>query len=169
MPHKAVEPSLGFRPLLDDRDVPVFQRLEVHLLPGFTPSASRTAFGIVICPLAVTVAAAITASGVRNKFHCSLHNTAARHLHPRPTAPILSVPATAMAINGHRNKPIGPGGSTRRLHHLRPAQTERSHWGRNRIDKGVKGVFLLGEVPPLSVQKLIVANDNHKAPVALAA
>jgi hypothetical protein len=22
-----------------------------------------------------------------------------------------------MAINGHRNKPIGPGGSTRRLHH----------------------------------------------------
>jgi hypothetical protein len=23
----------------------------------------------------------------------------------------------AMAINGRRNKPIGPGGSTRRLHH----------------------------------------------------
>ena len=24
---------------------------------------------------------------------------------------------SAMAINGRRNKPIGPGGSTRRLHH----------------------------------------------------
>ena len=44
-----------------------------------------------------------------------------------------------------------------------------SQWGRNRIDKGVKGVFLLGEVPPLSVHNLIVANDNFKAPVALAA
>jgi len=46
----------------------------------------------------------------------------------------------AMAINGRRNKPFGPGGGTRRLH----------HWGRNRIDEGVKGVLLLGMVPPLS-------------------
>ena len=56
-----------------------------------------------------------------------------------------------MAINGHRNKPYGPGGSTRRLHHLR---------GRNRIDEGVKGVLLLGMVPPLSGHS-IVANDNY--------
>jgi len=39
--------------------------------------------------------------------------------------------------------------------------------GRNRIDEGVKGVLLLGMVPPLSGQ-FIVANDNY-APVALAA
>src|SRR5271155_2687930 len=63
----------------------------------------------------------------------------------------------AMAINGRRNKPFGPGGSTRRLHQR----------GRNRIDEGVKGVLLLGMVPPLSGQS-IVANDNY-APVALAA
>ena len=48
----------------------------------------------------------------------------------------------AMAINGRRNKPIGPGGGTRRLHQR----------GRNRIDEGVKGVLLLGMVPPLSGQ-----------------
>jgi len=29
-----------------------------------------------------------------------------------------------MAINGYRNKLIGPGGSTRRLHHLSPARSE---------------------------------------------
>jgi hypothetical protein len=39
--------------------------------------------------------------------------------------------------------------------------------GRNRIDEGVKGVLLLGMVPPLSGQS-IVANDNY-APVAQAA
>jgi hypothetical protein len=57
-----------------------------------------------------------------------------------------------MAINGHRNKPIGPGGSTRRLHQ-RP-QTDRTNdaasgfrRGRNRIDEGVKGELLLGMVP----------------------
>src|SRR4051795_9217756 len=64
----------------------------------------------------------------------------------------------AMAINGRRNKPIGPGGSTRRLHpcsllarlpfHLagsvRPkGRTGRLHRrGRNRIDEGVKDVLL---------------------------
>src|ERR1700676_1085691 len=63
----------------------------------------------------------------------------------------------AMAINGRRNKPFGPGGSTRRLHQR----------GRTRIDEGVKDVLLLGMVPPLS-DRLIVANDNY-APVALAA
>ena len=59
----------------------------------------------------------------------------------------------AMAINGRRNKPIGPGGSTRRLHQNPnlTAEVEDGLWrGRNRIDEGVKGVFLLGMVPPLS-------------------
>jgi len=83
-----------------------------------------------------------------------------------------------MAINGRRNKPIGPGGSTRRLHHQgavtrgqRSTQATADYWflkrGRNRIDEGVKGVLLLGMVPPLSDQS-IVANDNY-APVAQAA
>jgi|SRR3954447_12025775 hypothetical protein len=69
----------------------------------------------------------------------------------------------AMAINGRRNKPIGPGGSTRRLHpcsllarlpfHLagsvRPkGRTGRLHRrGRNRIDEGVKDVLLPEMVP----------------------
>jgi hypothetical protein len=39
--------------------------------------------------------------------------------------------------------------------------------GRNRIDEGVKGVLLLGMVPPISGH-FIVANDNY-APVAQAA
>ena len=63
----------------------------------------------------------------------------------------------AMAINGRRNKPFGPGGSTRRLHQLRGSLAgdriigRRSPLrGRNRIDEGVKGVLLLGMVPPLS-------------------
>ena len=71
----------------------------------------------------------------------------------------------AMAINGRRNKPFGPGGSTRRLHQS-PASTGLRR-GRNRIDEGVKGVLLLGMVPPLSGH-FIVANDNY-APVAQAA
>ena len=73
-----------------------------------------------------------------------------------------------MAINGRRNKPFGPGGSTRRLHpspvHDRRAGLRR---GRNRIDEGVKDELLLGMVPPLSGQ-IVVANDNY-APVAQAA
>ena len=56
----------------------------------------------------------------------------------------------AMAINGRRNKPIGPGGSTRRLHQSPASDGFRR--GRNRIDEGVKGVLLLGMVPPLSGQ-----------------
>ena len=71
-----------------------------------------------------------------------------------------------MAINGHRNKPYGPGGSTRRLHPS-PFETRGLRRGRNRIDEGVKGVLLLGMVPPLSGQS-IVANDNY-AEVRLAA
>jgi len=69
----------------------------------------------------------------------------------------------AMAINGRRNKPIGPGGSTRRLHpcsslarlpfqvagSVRPTgRTGELHRrGRNRIDEGVKDVLLPEMVP----------------------
>ena len=72
----------------------------------------------------------------------------------------------AMEINGRRNKPFGPGGGTRRLHPS-PSHEGGFRRGRNRIDEGVKGVFFLGMVPPLSGYA-IVANDNY-APVAQAA
>ena len=72
----------------------------------------------------------------------------------------------AMEINGRRNKPFGPGGSTRRLHPSPPFNGGFRR-GRNRIDEGVKGEFFLGMVPPLSGYA-IVANDNY-APVAQAA
>jgi hypothetical protein len=56
----------------------------------------------------------------------------------------------AMAINRRRNKPFGPGGSTRRLH---PSPVQAGfRRGRTRIDEGVKGALLLGMVPPLSGQ-----------------
>src|ERR1700716_193414 len=92
-----------------------------------------------------------------------------------PIAPLFSPPfapyiegagSPAMEINCRRNKPFGPGGSTRRLHPS-PPQKSGFRWGRNRIDEGVKGVFFLGMVPPLSGYA-IVANDNY-APVAQAA
>jgi len=76
-----------------------------------------------------------------------------------------------MAINSLRNKPLGPGGGTRRLHQdaeiydLKSADawgqslanrwwsTAAASWrGRNRIDEGVKVVLLPGMVPPLSGQ-----------------
>jgi hypothetical protein len=73
-----------------------------------------------------------------------------------------------MEINCRRNKPFGPGGSTRRLHQNPPKNETRGfRRGRNRIDEGVKDVFFLGMVPPISGHA-IVANDNY-APVALAA
>src|SRR6266513_2019989 len=72
----------------------------------------------------------------------------------------------AMEINCRRNKPFGPGGSTRRLHPS-PLLIGGFRRGRNRIDEGVKGELFLGIVPPLSGYA-IVANDNY-APVAQAA
>ena len=72
----------------------------------------------------------------------------------------------AMEINDRRNKPFGPGGSTRRLHPSPPLQ-DGFRRGRTRIDEGVKGEFFPGMVPPLSGYA-IVANDNY-APVAQAA
>ena len=75
----------------------------------------------------------------------------------------------AMEINDRRNKPFGPGGSTRRLHPSPPCPPLQDGFrrGRTRIDEGVKGEFFLGMVPPLSGYA-IVANDNY-APVAQAA
>ena len=103
------------------------------------------------------------------------------HPHPQPRKPASlssllvrayierAVPqGPAMAINGRRNKPFGPGGSTRRLHPcsslarlpsiaagsaLPTGRAGGLHRrGRNRIDEGVKDVLLPGMVPPLSGQ-----------------
>ena len=60
----------------------------------------------------------------------------------------------AMAINGRRNKPFGPGGSTRRLHpspHSKPGEHGLRR-GRTRIDEGVKGALLPEMVPALPGQ-----------------
>src|ERR1700722_17263909 len=74
----------------------------------------------------------------------------------------------AMEINCRRNKPFGPGGSTRRLHQSpSKSRQKRASAGGNRIDEGVKDVFFPGMVPPTSGHA-IVANDNY-APVAQAA
>ena len=66
-----------------------------------------------------------------------------------------------MAINIRRNKPFGPGGGTRRLHHY-------LLWGRNRIDEGVKDRFSPGMVSAVIGPIKIVANDNY-AEVPMAA
>ena len=79
---------------------------------------------------------------------------------------IIFVGQPTMTINTVRNNRYGPGGSARRLHHF--SSMEDQLWGRNRIDEGVKTVFLPGMVPPLS-GRLIVANDNYAEEVALAA
>ena len=70
----------------------------------------------------------------------------------------------AVAIN-HSDPGAVPGASTQGLASHLDGQGLRR--GRNRIDEGVKGVFFLGMVPPLSGYA-IVANDNY-APVAQAA
>ena len=77
-----------------------------------------------------------------------------------------------------RNKPIGPGGGTRRLHQYqvprfaagspqgsRKAQQE---WGRTRIDEGVKGFAFARHGSAVIGPSRIVANDNY-AEAALAA
>lgn len=69
-----------------------------------------------------------------------------------------------MAINGYRNKPIGPGGGTRRLHQI-STHAVGMLWGRNRIDEGVKGMLLPGMVPPYRTTS-IVANDNYAEALA---
>jgi hypothetical protein len=68
-----------------------------------------------------------------------------------------------VAIN-HSDPGAVPGASTKAQKVLLKNELWR---GRNRIDEGVKGVFFLGMVPPISGHA-IVANDNY-APVAQAA
>lgn len=64
-----------------------------------------------------------------------------------------------------RNKRIGPGGGTRRLHQ---DPSLEGPWGRNRIDGRVK-VFAFARLGTTVIgPQSIIANDNH-APVALAA
>ena len=93
---------------------------------------------------------------------------AARALSFRTFTPyIAGAGSPAMEINCRRNKPFGPGGSTRRLHPSPLLLEGGFRRGRTRIDEGVKGEFFLGIVPPLSGYA-IVANDNY-APVAQAA
>ncbi len=51
-------------------------------------------------------------------FTASLHQfVRVRLSKTRRTIYIKGAGSPAMAINGYRNKPIGPGGGTRRLHH----------------------------------------------------
>src|SRR5215213_3475899 len=100
-------------------------------------------------------------------------------------APILSLPAArpAMAINGRCNKPIGPGGSTRRLHRCSllarlpflkggVGPSERTDWkaapaGPKQDRRGRKG-RAFARYGTAVMDQSIVANDNY-APVAQAA
>src|SRR5882724_10740801 len=83
---------------------------------------------------------------------------------PPPETYIYVVGQPTMAINAMWNKRSGPGGSTRRLHQLRPPKRscakEGSHGGETGSTRVVKAWFLLGMVPPLSGQSLS-ANDNR--------
>jgi len=76
----------------------------------------------------------------------------------------------AMAINGLRNKPFGPGGSARRLHHQRPLSfTGRPLlMGAKQDRRGRKGCSFARYGTRRYRAKRIVANDNY-APVAQAA
>jgi len=79
-----------------------------------------------------------------------------------------------------RNKPIGPGGGTRRLHQMPVRYSQQwlgNHsqsrgagilWGRNRIDEGVKGFAFARHGTAVIGPIRIVANDNY-AEAALAA
>ena len=73
-----------------------------------------------------------------------------------------------VAIN-HSDPGAVPGASTKACQRksLPKIMSGGLRRGRNRIDEGVKGVFFLGMVPPISGHA-IVANDNY-APVAQAA
>ena len=64
-----------------------------------------------------------------------------------------------------RNKRIGPGGGTRRLHQI---SFIWGSWGRNRIDERLKGFALFRLSATVTGETCTIANDN-RAPVALAA
>src|SRR5215213_5529482 len=101
-----------------------------------------------------------------------------------PRAPILPLPAArpAMAINGRRNKPIGPGGSTRRLHRCNSCVSSpikvgpvlfvrmdlrAAPAGPKQDRRGRKG-RAFARYGTAVMDQSIVANDNY-APVAQAA
>ncbi len=115
---------------------------------GPTISSTKHEFGAVVRPPAAMrrVHGPSLGNVSRETSPALFSSTLRAYIHPCRGNP-------AMAINGRRNKPIGPGGSTRRLHQS-PSRTEIGGFrrGRNRIDEGVKGVLLLGMVPPISGQ-----------------
>ena len=112
-------------------------------------------------------------------------------LHRTGIVPILAVLVPArgqtMVINGSRNKPFGPGGSTRRLHQSRllaigdrPASrlisisfrapavlSKTALMGAKQDRRGCKGGFFARDDTDV-IGSFLVANDNF-APVALAA
>ena len=76
-----------------------------------------------------------------------------------------------------RNKRFGPGGGTRRLHHLllrRPTpdpgavRKAQKSWGRTRIDERVKDLAFARHDTTVIGSYRVVANDNY-AEAALAA
>ena len=73
-----------------------------------------------------------------------------------------------MAINGVWNKRHGPGGSTRRLHHLVnfSAQQRGSLWGRTRFDMRGKGAVFARHDTTVIGSKNKTANDNELARAA---
>ena len=64
-----------------------------------------------------------------------------------------------------RNKRIGPGGGTRRLHQI---SFIWGSWGRNRIDGRLKGLALSRLSATVTGENCTIANDN-RAPMAVAA
>ena len=101
-----------------------------------------------------------------------------RHFFFTPRHHISSLPACAgYGDKRGRNKPIGPGGGTRRLHQMLVFGTRASGagprkagicWGRNRIDEGVKGLAFARHGSAVIGPSRIVANDNYAEATAAA-
>ena len=93
--------------------------------PTFNPVYDNFDFAAVVAnggPAAATATAGIRGRRSRRRAR-KPSGGRPRLFSTRPRRPIFVLPTfgTAMAINGRWNKPIGPGGSTRRLHH-RPSR-----------------------------------------------
>ena len=81
---------------------------------------------------------------------------------------LISAGQPAMVLNVLWNRRYGPGGGTRRLHHLPGGPSGPPLWGRNRIDVRGKDKAFARYGTRRYRAKRIVANDNY-APVAQAA